>query len=239
MAKKKNSYFLEFISIVFAVTLALVLDEWRQTVKDDALNERVISSIKAEVTSNLALINESIPYHNQLIRELRNGEHVVVAIPLAAIPVDVDNDRQLSKYVGNMLLASQELAPERLEIRRIEDVRILVLDENVWRMDVGKDTLKLFGTGNIQLRSAAISNNAWQLSQATQVMVNLPFELIEALSKLHSRQSSYNVIAGQAIEKVYEGNPNIIGVLEDLRYLEQQLKADYEQLLPMLEAAID
>ena len=238
MAKRKNNYILEFISIVFAVTLALVLDEWRQGVKDNALNERVIASIRAEVASNLSLINESIPYHKELIRELRSGEHVVVAIPLAAIPVDVDNDRQLSKYVGNMLLASQEIAPERLEIRRIEGIRLLVLDENVWRMDVKQDTLRLLGTGNIQLRSAAISNNAWQLSQATQVMVNLPFELIELLSKLHSRQSSYNVIAGQAIEKIYAGNPNILGILEDLLYLEQQLKADYEQLMPMLNEAL-
>ena len=185
------------------------------------------------------MINEAIPYHEELIQELRSGEHEVVAIPLTAIPVDVANDRQLSRYVGNMLLASQEIAPERLEIRRVEGIRLLVLDDNVWRMDVKQDTLRLFGSGNIQLRSAAISNNAWQLSQATQVMVNLPFELIELLSKMHSTQSSYNVIAGQAIEKIYDGNPNILGILEDLLYLEQQLKADYEQLMPMLDKALD
>lgn len=235
MARKKNRYLLEFLSIVFAVTLALVLDEWRQGVKDDKLSERVLNSIKAEVLANLREAERAIPYHESLIRELRGGTHIIVTMPLNSIPVNINNDNRLTGYLEGALLSGQQIAYERIEVKRVSDQRFLILDDNVWRLEAKGDSLKIYGTGNIQLRSAQIANNAWQLSQATQVMLKLPFELIELLAQLNSRQTAYNAVAAQAIEKVYQGDSRVQGVLEDMLWMERQLKQDYEKILVILD----
>ncbi len=234
MAQKKNRFLLEFLSIVFAVTLALVLDEWRQGVKDDKLKERVLNSIRAEVEANQVAIDKALPYHETLISNLRGGTHVIVKLPLNAIPINISNDNRLTDYLEETLLAAQQAAYNRIEVRKAGGQRFLILDDNVWRLETSADSLTVFGSGNIQLRSAQIANNAWQLSQATQVMVKLPFELIELLSQLHSRQAAYDTVAAQAIEKIYQGDSRIQGVLEDMLWMERQLKSDYEKILVML-----
>lgn len=234
MAKKRNYFLLEFLSIVFAVTLALVLDEWRQGVKDDKLTESVLNSIRAEVEANLQEIDRALPYHETLISNLKNGTHVVVKLPLGAIPINISNDNRLTNYLEETLLVGQQVAYDRIKVKRAGGQRFLILDDNVWRLETSADSLTVFGSGNIQLRSAQIANNAWQLSQATQVMVKLPFEMIELLSQLHSRQAAYDGVAAQAIEKIYRGDSRIQGVLEDMLWMERQLKQDYESILPML-----
>ncbi|GAB5528205.1 MAG: hypothetical protein Roseis2KO_60770 [Roseivirga sp.] len=234
MAQKKNRYLLEFLSIVFAVTLALVLDEWRQSVKDDKLKESVLNSIRAEVAANLEEIDKALPYHETLISDLQGGTHVIVKLPLDAIPVNINNDNRLTNYLEETLLVGERVAYDRIEVREAGGQRFLILDDNVWRLEASADSLTVFGSGNIQLRSAQIANNAWQLSQATQVMVKLPFELIELLSQLHSRQEAYDTVAAQAIEKIYKGDLRIQGVLEDMLWMEKQLKQDYKSILVML-----
>jgi hypothetical protein len=234
MAQKKNRFLLEFISIVFAVSLALVLDEWRQGVKDDKLQESVLKSIKAEVQGNLIEIDRVLPYHETLLNNLRNGTHLIVALPLSAIDVNINNDRLLAEFMEEALLTSQQTAYERIRIKQAGDQRLLVLDDKVWRLETSADSLKIFGADNIELRSPEIADNAWQLAQATQVMVKLPFELIELLSQLHSRQTAYEAVAAQALVQIYNGNSNTQGVMEDLLLMEKQLKADYESILLML-----
>lgn len=235
MAQKKNRYLLEFMSIVFAVTLALVLDEWRQSVKDDKLKTRVLNSIKAEVLANLEIVEQAIPYRQSLIQELREGTHIIVTLPLSDIPVNINNDNLLASYLEEALLAGQETAYDRVEVRRVNDERFLILNDKVWRLEASPDSLKIFGSSNIQLRGGQIANNAWQLSQATQVMVKLPFKLIELLAQLNSRQAAYTRVAIQAIEKIYQGDSKIQGVLQDMLWMERQLKKDYEEILTILE----
>ncbi|MCE7991013.1 MAG: hypothetical protein HEP71_03500 [Roseivirga sp.] len=238
MAQKKNRYLLEFMSIVFAVTLALVLDEWRQSVKDDKLNKRVLNSIKAEVLANLEQVEQAIPYRESLIQELREGRHIIVTLPLSDIPLNINDDNKLANYLEEALLSGQQSAFDRTEIRRVRDKRFLILDDNVWRLEALSDSLKIFGSGNIQLRGGQIANNAWQLSQATQVMVRLPFKLVELLAQLNSRQATYTGVATQAIEKIYSGDSKIQGVLQDMLWMERQLKEDYENILVIIDEAL-
>ncbi len=235
MAQKKNRYMLEFMSIVFAVTLALVLDEWRQSVKDDKLRDRVLNSIKAEVLANMEIVEQAIPYRQSLIQELREGRHEIVTLPLSDIPVDINNDRRLSSYLEEALLAGQRLAYDRVEVRRANEECFLILNDNVWRLVVSSDSLKIYGSSNIQLRGGQLANNAWQLSQATQVMMKLPFKLIELLAQLNSRQATYTGVATQAIEKIYSGDSKVMGVLQDMLWIERQLKKDYEEILTILD----
>lgn len=235
MTQKKNHFLLEFLSIVFAVTLALVLDEWRQGVKDDKLQESVLNSIRAEVKANLAEIDKALPYHETLLNNLQSGSHVIVTLPLSAINMNINNDKLLAGFLGEALMVSQQTLYERILIRRAADQRFLLLDDKVWRLETSGDSLKIYGADNIQLRSPEIANNGWQLAQATQVMIKLPFEMIELLSQLHSRQTTYEATAAQALEKIYDGNSKIQGVMEDLLSIEQDLRADYQRILIMLD----
>ena len=77
----KQQLVLEFISVVFAVLLALLLNNWRENIKSERVADRVLENIKQEILSNDELIRKSTQYRTDLLLELMAG-WLLTALPV-------------------------------------------------------------------------------------------------------------------------------------------------------------
>ena len=71
----KQQLVLEFISVVFAVILALVLNGWRESSALNANRDTVKESILQEVKNNDVLIKESYDYRKELLQSLYSNQN--------------------------------------------------------------------------------------------------------------------------------------------------------------------
>ena len=69
MKNKKSliKYLIEALLIVFSVLLALLLNEYRENLKQKKVIRKNLQSIEEEMRSNLSVINDWIPYHQQVL----------------------------------------------------------------------------------------------------------------------------------------------------------------------------
>lgn len=230
MAKQtinRQQLILEFVFIVFAVLLALLLNSWRESMATAKAVDKVKQSIRTELINNDEQILKVNDYRINLIRELRSGTHLITRIPIANYPVDVNDDQALESYLKRTLPFSRSTVLTKIEILRNEDERVLTLNERYMRMVVENDTLKLYGVGNLQLRTAAISNRSWEIAQATGIAVEMDLELVVALNSVYNLNNEYLDTSDKAIEMIYRGESGITSVMEDMVYFEREiLKAD-------------
>ena len=230
----KQQLFLEFISVVFAVLLALFLNGWRESMKTNELVERVQHTIKEEVAHNREEVEAVIGYHRNLVRELRQNTHLINKIPIKGLPFNIASDKQFENYFRELLLFNSSSYTERLEVHSNAEKRIVVMDDHIFQTEVKNDTLYFYGMGNIQLRTAGISNNAWGIAEATNVLVELDLEIVSNLSRLKSFQEDYIETSGRAINMIYKGETGVTSILEDMVFYEtKMLEIDSILLLKM------
>ncbi|WP_109301360.1 hypothetical protein [Aquimarina sp. AU474] len=75
MARKKSKIdirhlLIEAILIVFAVSLALALNEWRSNVKEKDTIDKVLKNIVSEIQSNKVELEEKLDYHLQTSQKI-------------------------------------------------------------------------------------------------------------------------------------------------------------------------
>lgn len=56
--------------IVFSVLLALFLNEYREQLKEERERDRAMQLIMVELKSNLTVLKQWIPYHQQVVKNL-------------------------------------------------------------------------------------------------------------------------------------------------------------------------
>lgn len=75
MKNKKSliKYLIEALLIVFSVLLALLLNEYRENLKQKKVIRKNLQSIEEEMRSNLSVINDWIPYHQQVLNNIERA----------------------------------------------------------------------------------------------------------------------------------------------------------------------
>ncbi len=226
---------IEFISIVFAVLLALVLNQWRENEATKKKVARVMENIRQEIQLNDSLARKSRDYRLNLLKEMEAGEHLIFSKSITDMDFDVENDRALAQEIETGLLFYNHTYYDRVEVRRAEGRRILLLGESVFDVKSHNDTLFVFGVGGIQLRSADLSLNSFQIAQVTGVLVELDLGLVEELSSLNTLIENYQHTTGQAINFIYQGKQTaIVPSMQDMVYFEGQIIEANERILGLL-----
>lgn len=220
----KQQLFIEFISVVFAVILALILNSWRESAAQNSNVNKVKEAIRKEVVKNDSLFRESYAYRKALLSAFYANENLLYAAPVAEFPVDVNDNAAVASFFRTSLLFGQKEYFAQVEVQQQDSLRVLVLDERVYDLQVRNDTIKLLGIGNVQLRTPDFSNNAWQLAQATNAVVHLDVSLVEKLSTVDALIRSYENTSAEATQMIYLGKQKgLLPVIEDMYSTEAKI----------------
>jgi len=79
MSKKKirfSKLLFEFISVSFAVLLALFVNQWREDRNNNKLAEQAVQNIKEEFIENKEMMSELIPNHKLLLSQLNEFSEI-------------------------------------------------------------------------------------------------------------------------------------------------------------------
>lgn len=224
----------EAILIVFTVSLALALSEWRQQVKRNQLTNRVVNSLQDETEKNIENLKKAISYHETLLTNLRSGTHVMISAPIDELPFDPTNDDELVSFVKSQIFANTSTYVDPIEIINNDNTRYLRTNDELSTIAIKNDSLFVYGSGNIILRSAQISNNSWQIAQATNVLIELDYDLISLLGKINSKFEDFESTTEMAINILYSDAGHILSAMEDMLSLEKELLRSYESVLVKL-----
>jgi hypothetical protein len=237
MEKKKIDYrqiIIESIFIVFAVSLAFSMSEWRQDFKTKQLVKRVTQTLKDEISANKAELESSYEYRLNLLDELKKGTHLINAFPVSYFDFDHTNDEKLSNFISQSFVDELQYAPENITIERRNGNRYLIIGKSINRLQTENDSIKVYGNGNIILKSANLSNNSWQIANATNAVVEMDYEVVLLLGEINTLITNYNNTSEKAIDILYSENGNITSVLEDMRWMEKILLEKHESILNSL-----
>ena len=200
---------------------------WRESIKTDDLVERVKHTIKEEVANNKSSIEAVLGYHETLAIELLQNRHLINKFALNDLDVDVTDDRAFEAFFKKVLLFTDTEYTDRVEVHREEDLSVLVLNNRIFQLEIDGDSLVIYGDGNIKLRTADISNNSWGIAEATNALVELDVDIVSDLSRLKSIQDDYMETSNKAIDLVYQGEPGVVHILEDMiNYEKEMLRLD-------------
>ena len=220
----KQQLFIEFVSVVFAVILALILNSWRESAAQDSNVGKVKEAIRKEVLKNDSLFRASHAYRKALLNKFYTNQNLLFAAPVAEFPVDVHDNAAVATFFRASLLFGQKEYFTQVEVLEQDSLRVLVLDDRVYDLLVQNDTIKLLGIGNIQLKTPDFSNNAWQLAQATNAVVHLDVSLVERLSTVNALISSYEKTSAEATQMIYQGRQKgLVSVIEDMYSTEAKI----------------
>jgi hypothetical protein len=232
----KQHLVLEFLSVVFAVILALVLNGWRESSALNTNLEIVKESILQEVKNNDALLRKSYDYRKELLLRLQSNQNLLLAVSSSDLDFDVNDNTKLGNFFKRSLIFGQKEYHENVMVMQEDNFRVLILGESVFDLVLEKDTLKLFGIGNIQLKLPDLNNRSWDLAQATGTVVRMNITLVEKLGIVNSLIDTYIKTSESAVEMVYnEKQKGLTSVLEDLNSLEAKIIKANSSLLEELE----
>lgn len=227
----RQQLFIEFVSVVFAVLLALMLNSWREAANRAEVTRQVKERIHVEVQENQASVETARDYRSDLIQKLRENNHVVRRVSLEEFPVDVNNDSALESFIKEQLLfETNKLIDVKIVSR--SGRRILTLDDSPYRLEIEGNELLMYGQDNIQLRTAGIRRSSWEIARATGVLVDMDMELVSDMARLDAIQSNYQEISGQALQMLYSGSSGgIISVMEDMLYFENEMIRLHKEII--------
>ncbi|NJM25034.1 MAG: hypothetical protein HC859_05560 [Bacteroidia bacterium] len=228
----------EFLSVLFAVTLALTGNEWRQRRSDQAMVRRVMITMKGELTANKKQLESVYPYHANLVKELEQGTHRVGHFHY---PTETTKDlKTLRAFLGSLARETGLMLRDDDVLERRKDGGFwLSLNGRLLRLEAAQDTLSIFGDGNIQLRSPSISNTSWEIAQATQAIAHMDYSIIEPFSALYQEQKEYSQSVQFALQILYTGEGSITSTLQDMVYYEGRILKRYDELLLLLEEKLE
>ena len=231
----KQQLVLEFISVVFAVILALVLNGWRESSALNANLEKVKESIRKEVKSNETVLRESFDYRKGLLKKLYSNENLLLAVSSSDLDFDVNDNAKLANFFKNALIFGQKEYYENIKVLQDDNSRVLIIGERVFDLKLEQDSLKMMGIGNIELKLPDLNNRSWDLAQATGTIVNMNIKMVEKLAVVNSLIEIYLTTSQSAVEMVYNGKQKgLISVLEDLNSLEAKIISANSSLLEEL-----
>ncbi len=64
---------LESILIIFSVLLALLLNEYRTSLREQKLKKSALENVEKEIINNLATVKEWLPYHTKVLKNIQNA----------------------------------------------------------------------------------------------------------------------------------------------------------------------
>lgn len=225
----------EFVSVVFAVLFALLLNNWRENIKSSKAADRVVQSIKEEILKNDELLRSSLRYRTALLEQLYNGTYVTDTLPVSQLPIDTNNDQELENFLKAFLPFAADRTYDRIEVRSNGDSRILILNDRIHSLVTENDTLFVRGVGNIKLKSADITNRSWEIAQLTNAIMEMDLELINKLSELNTLNENYIRTSELAVSMVYRKELGIVAVIEDMQSYEEDIINVHEKILEMVE----
>ena len=231
----RQALLIEFISVVFAVLLALFLNSWRESSNMEANLVKVKQTIKHEILRNDSLVRESYAYRRKMIQSFYAGNHLIMGVALQSLPINVEKDQSLAELFHNSLVFSQKQYEENVKVLRNDGERVLVMGDNVFDIVIENDSLKLYGIGNIRLKTPSLSNRSWDIAQVTGTIVKMDIALVEQLSKMNSLVENYAKTSDKALDMIYAGSQQgLLSVFEDMNYLEGEIIAANTVLLKLL-----
>lgn len=220
----KQQVFVEFVSVVFAVILALILNGWRESSALEANAVKVKDAIRKEAVRNDSLIQQSHSYRQELLQTLYANENVLSAFAVADFPVDVNDNDALAEFFKTAIIFQQKEYYDNVQVLQHESMRVLILDKSVYDLKIEADTLWMMGIGNIQLKIPDLNNSSWQLAQATNTIVNMDIELVEKLSTLNALIESYIKAGENALQMLHsDDQQGVISSIEDMYSLESKI----------------
>jgi hypothetical protein len=231
----KQQLFLEFVSVVFAVLLALLLNSWREAANRAEMTNQVKEQVLEEVRANEVSVQTASKYRSDLLQKLRENKHIVRRVSLDELPVDVNNDSELEKFVEDQLI---------FEVNQVIDVRIvsragrrlMILGDTPYRLEIEGDELLMYGQDNIQLRTAGIRRSSWEIARATGVLVDMDLALVSAMARLDAVQGNYQEVSNQALQMLYSGaSGGITSVMEDMLYFENEMIRLHSEIVELIE----
>lgn len=179
---------LEVLSIVFGVTLALGLQEWREGVKTRRLVDSVLDNVAGEADANRESVRQALAYHR------------------------------------DALIRMQAFADER---------------------DPGTVSPMLNDALPNGLVTAFLRSSAWNTAIASNVVPELPYDLVRVLSSGYTLQSRYERLTEGFLQSVYQsmlGSDALTGgsagsvadalapAINDMVALEEELSGIYDTL---------
>jgi hypothetical protein len=81
---------LEMASIVLAVLLALLADEWREDAQNAEIADRALAAVRAELAGNRNELRSDLELNRELLAELEGAVETLEAAPAPPEPVDPD-----------------------------------------------------------------------------------------------------------------------------------------------------
>ena len=230
----KQQLILEFVSVVFAVILALILNGWRESSALNANLERVEKSILMGVERNDLLIRKSHTYRRDLLQKLYSNQNLLLAVSTSELDFDINNNSKLADFFKTALIFGQK-EYHSVNVMQEGSARVMIIDNNVFDLTIDADTLKVLGIGNIDLKIPDLNNRAWDLAQATGTIVEMDIALVEKLGTVNALIDTYLKTSESAVQIVYSGEQKgLISVLEDLNGLESKIIESHAILLEEL-----
>ncbi|MTI19491.1 hypothetical protein E1176_00505, partial [Fulvivirga sp. RKSG066] len=235
LSARIKDYLIQSILLAFSVLLALVLNEWRQSIKTDDVIDRVKSSIISEVQHNQKTIEEALKYHDMLIKNLLENNHLIDSIPVSELGVDFTASEKVLKDQMYNTLIQMNGFPDKYNFSQVGENHFIVqLDNFNVTIKVEDEIAKFYGVGNIQLKPADVFNTTWQTAQATNALVLLDYQTVDLFADVYRKQEQYAKLTEKILDMLYTGNQGIIPALQDLRNKEKYLSEKYVELLSVV-----
>lgn len=231
-----KDYLIQSLLLAFSVLLALVLNEWRQSIKTNDVVDRVKASIVSEVLHNQETIKEALDYHKALIDDLLQNNHLIDSIPVAELNVDFNaSEDVISTQMYNTFIQLGGV-PDKYHFTKVSTDKFIVqLDNSTVTLKIDNDVVKFYGLSNIQLKPADIYNTTWQTAQATNALVLLDYKTVDLFADIYRKQEQYSRLVEKILDMLYTGNEGVIPAMQDLRNKEIYLLKKYDALLDVLE----
>ncbi len=235
MKENFKRIFVEVPTIVLSVIIALAINQWNTEREREQLAANVLMTIREELSYNTDQVKKAYEYHRPLLKELLSGDHKIFSVPLKRLELVKVNARSLEHSLNVLMTHFGEVISGPLNVQRINDsLFTFQYERQRYTIRIANDSLKVFGKGNISLRSALIRNNAWRIAQAAQIAPYLDFSLIALMSEVDQLHIEYEKTNGRIVEMLYQRGNDVTPAMQDLIYFESALLKKYSKLDSLL-----
>lgn len=127
--------------------------------------------------------------------------------------------------------------------------------QNLWdtlsafsRQNVSKADIRIFNRGFIS--PASLQSTAWEAAKATNVVRDIPYPIVEAISEIYTGQQSYEAQTRSVGNLIYQSMfndgtdgilnnyRNLISIISAFSYRERQMTAQYQKAIKTLGESI-
>ena len=228
---------IEMVAIVFSVLLALAVNEWRQSLNNQAVAKSATDVIRHEVATNTGELTRSLAYHDSLLSDIRGFRHTqkILTENRPAELDDLANPTKVAMAIRarfralglseNTSFGVDVKSESRVDVYFSSGLRgYATFDDADWT---------LYGPKSIHLKSGFLRNDAWEVALATQAPPHMNFAIVTALSEIHRTQEQHNDTVRLILRSLYEG-AFLLAAFEDLVDVERRLLKRYSAVQGIL-----